>query len=78
MTILRAERLLIKMITLEDASFLLALMNDKDWILNIGDRGIKLFSQATCLFHRSIIHSVYKLTMALFGLSFHRERVGLI
>ena len=40
MNILSTERLTISKITLKDASFLHELMNDKDWIQNIGDRGI--------------------------------------
>jgi len=46
MTLLKTERLLINMITLDDAPFLKALMNDKDWILNIGDRGIRTIEDA--------------------------------
>ena len=46
MTLLETERLLINMITQDDASFLYALMNDKDWILNIGDRGIRTIEDA--------------------------------
>lgn len=46
MIVLSTERLLIKKITPADAPFLLELMNDKDWIENIGDRGIKTIEQA--------------------------------
>ena len=40
MNILSTERLTICKITLKEASFIRELMNDKDWIQNIGDRGI--------------------------------------
>lgn len=40
MKILSTERLTLSKITLKDAEFLLELMNDKDWIQNIGDRGV--------------------------------------
>lgn len=40
MKILNTERLTLSKITLKDAGFLLELMNDKDWIQNIGDRGV--------------------------------------
>lgn len=40
MTILSTQRLELSKITLNDAGFLLELMNDKAWIQNIGDRGI--------------------------------------
>ena len=46
MTILSTDRLLINEITLDDAEFILELMNDKDWIKNIGDRGIRTIEQA--------------------------------
>lgn len=41
MKILSTDRLTISRFTLEDASFIRELMNDKDWIQNIGDRGIR-------------------------------------
>jgi len=40
------DRLLINRITLGDAGFILKLMNDKDWIKNIGDRGIRTIEEA--------------------------------
>jgi RimJ/RimL family protein N-acetyltransferase len=40
------DRLLINRITLDDAGFILKLMNDKDWIKNIGDRGIRTIEEA--------------------------------
>lgn len=46
MTILKTDRLLINKITLDDAPFILALMNDKDWITNIGDRGMTSIEDA--------------------------------
>ena len=46
MTILQTERLLINEITLDDAAFILELMNDKDWIKNIGDRGMRSIEEA--------------------------------
>lgn len=46
MTILKTERLLINKITLDDAAHILQLMNDKDWINNIGDRGMTSIEDA--------------------------------
>lgn len=46
MHILSTDRLLINEISLNDAPFLLSLMNDKDWILNIGDRGLRTVDDA--------------------------------
>ena len=40
MRLLSTDRLHLREITLNDAPFLFKLMNDKDWIQNIGDRGV--------------------------------------
>jgi RimJ/RimL family protein N-acetyltransferase len=40
MTLLSTERLFLRKFNLNDADFLIKLMNDKDWIRNIGDRGV--------------------------------------
>ena len=40
MTLLSTERLFLRKFNLKDADFLIKLMNDKDWIRNIGDRGV--------------------------------------
>ncbi len=46
MEILSTERLVISKITLNEASFIRELMNDKDWIQNIGDRGVRTLEDA--------------------------------
>ena len=57
MAVLSTERLLIEKVTLEDALPLIRLMNDKDWIRNIGDRNIKTIEDAHAYietrFHKS-------------------------
>ncbi|MDN3642752.1 GNAT family N-acetyltransferase [Lutimonas halocynthiae] len=45
MNVISTDRLLINRITLDDAGFILKLMNDKDWIKNIGDRGIRTIEE---------------------------------
>lgn len=40
MGLLSTDRLHLRKITLNDAPFLFKLMNDKDWIQHIGDRGV--------------------------------------
>jgi len=45
MNVISTDRLLINRITLDDAGFMLKLMNDKDWIKNIGDRGIRTIEE---------------------------------
>jgi RimJ/RimL family protein N-acetyltransferase len=44
--IFETERLLLREITLEDAPFILALVNDPDWLRFIGDRGVRSLEQA--------------------------------
>lgn len=46
MEILSTERLSLSKITLNEAGFIHELMNDKDWIQNIGDRGIHSIEDA--------------------------------
>lgn len=46
MEILSTERLIISKFTLSEASFIRELMNDKDWIKNIGDRGVRTLEDA--------------------------------
>ena len=56
MKIAETERLLISEITLDDASFLLELVNTPNWIKFIGDRHIKTLEQA----EESIINNYIK------------------
>jgi len=46
MNLLETDRLLINKITIDDAEFILELMNDKDWIKNIGDKGVRTIEDA--------------------------------
>jgi len=46
MKVITTERLYLRRITLKDAPAILKLLNDKDWILNIGDRCIRTETQA--------------------------------
>lgn len=46
MKLFSTDRLHIRKITLKDAPFLFKLMNDKDWIQNIGDRGVHSIDDA--------------------------------
>lgn len=45
-TVATTKRLLLRTITLDDASFLLALLNSPGWIAYIGDRGVYDLEQA--------------------------------
>lgn len=41
MRILETERLVVRELTAGDAGFILELVNDPDWLRNIGDRGVR-------------------------------------
>ncbi len=41
MTVLETERLLLCQFSIEDADFILELLNDPSFIRNIGDRGVR-------------------------------------
>jgi ribosomal-protein-alanine N-acetyltransferase len=45
-SIFETERLRLREIALEDAPFILALLNDPDWLRFIGDRGVRTLAQA--------------------------------
>jgi len=49
MNLIKTDRLLINRITLDDAAFILELMNDKDWIKNVGDRGMTSIEDAEAI-----------------------------
>jgi RimJ/RimL family protein N-acetyltransferase len=46
MIILTTERLALRQYTLDDAPFVLDLLNTPDWIANIGDRGVRTLEDA--------------------------------
>lgn len=50
-------RLSIRRITLDDAAFLLQLLNEPSWIANIGDRGVRTLDDAAQYIEARILHS---------------------
>ena len=68
MTILKTDRLLINEITLDDAAFILELMNDKDWIKNIGDRGIRTIEEAEEYIRTRFIKTYAESDLGFYGL----------
>jgi ribosomal-protein-alanine N-acetyltransferase len=46
MAVLETERLVLRKLTVGDAAFIVALLNDPDWIRFIGDRGVRTLPQA--------------------------------
>ena len=67
MTLLSTDRLHINKITLKDAPFILALMNDKDWIKNIGDRGIRTIEQAEEYINSKFLKSYEEEDLGFYG-----------
>lgn len=85
---LSSDRLKLRKITLEDAPSLFTLMTDKDWILNIGDRGLKTIADAEKYiedkFHKTYVTSdiifyaiTLKSTQEFIGIAGLIERDGL-
>lgn len=46
MTILETDRLILRELAVEDAPFILALLNDPDWLRYIGDRNVRTLADA--------------------------------
>lgn len=46
MNVIETDRLILRRFTVDDAPFILALLNDPDWIKYIGDRGVRTIDDA--------------------------------
>ncbi|KMJ57461.1 GCN5 family acetyltransferase [Bacillus sp. LL01] len=46
MKITETDRLILRLLTVDDAAFILELLNDPSWIQNIGDKGVKTLEDA--------------------------------
>jgi len=46
MNVLKTARLILSRFTLEDAAFILELLNEKEFILNVGDKGVRTVEDA--------------------------------
>ena len=44
--VLETERLVLRPLTLDDAPFVLELLNDPDWLRFIGDKGVRTLEDA--------------------------------
>jgi len=83
MNILKTDRLLINRITLDDAAFILELMNDKDWIKNIGDRGMTTIEDAEEYIRTRFFKSYDESNLGFYGMVLKKTQqvigvVGLI
>ena len=66
-TVLETERLILRQQTIEDAGFLLELMNEPGFIKYVADRGLRTIADATDYLREKIIPSYEK-----FGFGFYR------
>ena len=57
--VLSTDRLIIREASLDDAAFILQLVNDKGWLAYIGDRDIKTLESAENYIQKSLL-SAYK------------------
>lgn len=72
MIITQTTRLTITEATLEDCGFFFELMNSKNWLQHIGDRGINNYEDAEAYIQKSLIDSYRKNGFGLYKVS-HRE-----
>jgi RimJ/RimL family protein N-acetyltransferase len=59
--VLETERTVVRWMTLEDAPFILELLNDPDWIRYIGDRGVRTLDDARAYLEKGPIHMYRRL-----------------
>ena len=80
MEILSTERLVISKITLNEASFIRELMNDKDWIQNIGDRGVRTLEDAEAYIKDKFFTSYKKYGYGFYVISLKSttDRIGTV
>ena len=64
--VLETDRLILRRLTVEDAPFILALLNDPAWIKYIGDRGVRTIDDA-----RANIFNVHIATYERLGFGFY-------
>ena len=80
MEILNTERLVISKFTLNEASFIIELMNDKDWIQNIGDRGVRTLDDAENYIKNKFFASYDKYGFGFYVITLKstKERIGTV
>lgn len=66
MNILETDRLVLRKLTTDDASFILALLNDSDFLRFIGDRGVKTLADARDYILRGPVKSYRQFGFGLF------------
>jgi len=66
MKILETKRLILQKVSLEDASIILALLNEPSFIRNIGDRGVRTFEDASEYISNRLIASYKKFGFGMY------------
>ena len=69
MNLLATDRLLINKITIDDAGFILELMNDKDWIKNIGDKGVRTIEDAQAYIENRFLTTYHESNCGFYSLN---------
>ena len=73
MQIMKTERLSLREFSLDDADIVLSLLNDPDYIANIGDRGIRDLQQARTYLLTGPIKSYRENNFGLYAIQRHGE-----
>jgi RimJ/RimL family protein N-acetyltransferase len=69
MNLIQTDRLLINKITIDDAAFVLELMNDKDWIKNVGDKGVRTIEDAQAYIQQRFIKTYQESNCGFYSLN---------
>ena len=77
--VLQTPRLSMRRFTLDDADFILELLNDPAWIEHIGDRGVRTLEDARAYMAKTLFSMYDRLGFGLYLVSLNesRERIGM-
>ena len=75
MIVCETPRLRLRHLTPHDAAFILDLLNDQEFIRNIGDRGVRTLDDATRYIQRTVMNGYRKLGFGLYLLELKRDAV---
>jgi RimJ/RimL family protein N-acetyltransferase len=66
MKVIETDRLTLRFASLDDAAFILELLNDPDWLKFIGDRGVRTIEQAREYIAQKLIKTYQELGFGLY------------
>ncbi len=78
MPVLETDRLVLRRLTEGDAAFVLALLNDPDWLRNIGDRGVRSLEEARDYIRTSPMAMYARHGFGLYGVAAKDEAGALV